>query len=552
MSVSPSDADGSMPNRQILLDNPSTRPALGYGAISRAFATIISQSEPRFAIGIFGKWGSGKTTLMKAIQAALKEDSLVIVDFNAWRFEREPQLLIPLLDSVRAGLVRWSEQRDEATRAKVRSVANRIGRVVRALAKGLSAEVGVPGAVKIGYDVSTALDALSPPEAAQTAQSLYVAAFQELERAFGEFSEGGVTRVVVFVDDLDRCLPSNALDVLESMKLFFDLRGFVFVVGLDENVIERAIRAKFAAQDEPSTLGATQSPTSVEPASQRLAREYIKKIFQVPYSLPPMVPEQLDDLLKSMYGEATLHSSQLDDLRERVSPYLKYVAVERRVNPREVKRFLNAYTLQTLIRPELDRDTVLALQTFTFRYEWNLLYDAIFSDSAAFIDALDRYRQGEDDAFKDLLPDLEVLPISLAKYLRSPQAEPLLHHRSLDRYLSSLRETRADRSAADERGFAVLATVDELSKLVRSRDYRTDIEAWTDRINTLATHLTRYSRNASSEIKDIASQTYRIIRSFINNIEEANDAEEIDRLADDLWMALVEARTGLGYAVEDR
>jgi predicted KAP-like P-loop ATPase len=72
----------------------------------------------------------------------------------------------------------------------------------------------------------------------------------ELERAFSELSASGVTRVVVLVDDLDRCLPTNALDVLESMKLFFDLPGFVFVVALDEEVVERAIRAKFTSLDD--------------------------------------------------------------------------------------------------------------------------------------------------------------------------------------------------------------------------------------------------------------------------------------------------------------
>ena len=82
----------------------------------------------------------------------------------------------------------------------------------------------------------------------------------------------------------------------------------------------------------------------------------MKNFFQLPYSLPTMMPQQLDQLLESMYGEAELDGTQLDHLRETVLPYLRYVAVEGRVNPREVKRFINAYTLQTLIRPELDSD----------------------------------------------------------------------------------------------------------------------------------------------------------------------------------------------------
>ncbi len=139
---------------------------------------------------------------------------------------------------------------------------------------------------------------------------MYVAAFQELERAFSDFAAGGVTRVVVFVDDLDRCLPGNALDLLESIKLFFDLPGFIFVVGLDEDVVQRAIRARFAAQDEYQSAQEGRAANAAL-ASQRLSREYVKKIFQVPYSLPAMVPQQLDDLLAAIYKEAALGPAQL-------------------------------------------------------------------------------------------------------------------------------------------------------------------------------------------------------------------------------------------------
>jgi predicted KAP-like P-loop ATPase len=146
--------------RKVLLDSPTTTPVLGFESIGRALATIIRESQPRFAVGIFGGWGSGKTTLMTAIKAALPADTVVCVDFNAWRFEREPQLLIPLLDTIRATLVRWAEPKSQQNREKVRSIATRVGRVVRALATGLSAEVGLPGAAKVSYDVGTALDAM--------------------------------------------------------------------------------------------------------------------------------------------------------------------------------------------------------------------------------------------------------------------------------------------------------------------------------------------------------------------------------------------------------
>lgn len=432
---------GGSNSGRILLDSPTTSPALGYVQTGQALATIIKQSEPRFAVGIFGGWGSGKTTLMQAIRKALAaEQGVVVADFNAWRFEREPQLLIPLLDTIRAALVRGADGAGSSKdrKEKIRSIAVRVGWVVRALATGLTAQLGLPGAVTVSYDAGAALAALSSPSDPQNSQSLYVAAFDELDRAFRDLHAAGIGRIVVFVDDLDRCLPVNALQVLESMKLFFDLPGFVFVVGLDEDIVDRAIRAKFASENDPVT---GPDPAGAPRLPQLIGREYVKKIFQIPYSIPPMLPRQLDDLLASMYQEASLEQAQLDDLTKRVRPYLDYVAVDGRVNPREVKRFINAYTLQTLIRPDLDPDTVLALQTLAFRHDWAEFYEAILADSALFVDALRRYRRGQGGdqfSFEDLAPSLSDLPPSLASYLRSERAEALTRHPALDMYLTSL------------------------------------------------------------------------------------------------------------------
>jgi hypothetical protein len=121
--------------------------------------------------------------------------------------------------------------------------------------------------------------------------------------------------------------------------------------------------------------------------------------------------------------------------------HLQYVAVRGQVNPREVKRFLNTYTLQMLVRPQLDRDIVLSLQTLVFRYDWRVLYDAILTDSMLFSDALARYRDGDDRAFEDLSPDLGLVQDELAAYLRSDAVAALAAAHSLDPYVTSLEST---------------------------------------------------------------------------------------------------------------
>ena len=429
---------------KILIDSPSVQPKLGFGAAASALAQIIRDSPPRFAVGIFGDWGSGKTTLTDAIRRELGK-TVVSVEFNAWRYEREPQLLIPLLDTVRGALVAWAANKDPATRKLVLTAAGKVARIIRGLAAGLSGEVGLPGAVKVKYDVGKSIDALTMSAKPEQPQSLYVAAYRELEQAFADLRAQGVAKIVVFVDDLDRCLPDNALDVLESMKLFFDLLGFVFVVGLDEAIVQRAVRTRFpeAPSLAAGTTGAGAAVT-VTPEAQ-LTMNYVKKIFQVPYRLPPVVTGQLHDLLEAMYNEAELESRQREDFRSLAEPHLHYLAMRGRVNPREVKRFLNTYTLQTLVRPQLKRDVVLPLQTLNFRYDWQVLYDAILTDSMLFRAALTRFREeGDDRAFEDLSPDLGTVQEELAAYLRSDAVAALAglaDEDSLDPYVTSLEST---------------------------------------------------------------------------------------------------------------
>jgi energy-coupling factor transporter ATP-binding protein EcfA2 len=203
-SDAPPDSDSHFVGH-ILIDVPAPEPAFGFKEIARALADIIQNSEPPFAVGVFGSWGSGKSTLMDAIAGQIDTQKAVVVPFNAWRYEREPHLILPLLDTIRASLSAWADNPEHPENAKerARDIAGRIGTVVRALARGFSAQIGVPGAVAFSFDTDKALDALSsqPEDVVRTPQSLYFAAFQELTEAFQEVEQAAFSRIVVFVDD---------------------------------------------------------------------------------------------------------------------------------------------------------------------------------------------------------------------------------------------------------------------------------------------------------------------------------------------------------------
>lgn len=419
----------------MVLDVPAHHPTFNFENMARALGEIITGSEPQFAVGIFGGWGSGKSTLMEAIKRQVEPTDAVVVDFNAWRYEREPHLIVPLLDTIRAGLSQWALSRPTDGRSEtIKVVAARIGRVIRALVRATSFQVGIPGAVTIAMDPDKALETINADhdDATSSPQSLYFAAFEQLSDAFKQVERAGLSRIIVFVDDLDRCLPERALTVLESMKLFFDTKGFVFVVGLDERVVQTAVRTKFARipDGEPDT-------------DRRVEQEYLNKIFQLPYTLPKIAPAQLDELLAWLDLHGSLGDVQRRDLTLRVKKYLYYVAKEGRINPREVKRYINAYTLQRMIRPDLEADTALALQTMDFRGDWDRFYEeVVLAEPDVFTEILRSFRHGEDSAFDDVWPEVGVLSTELSDFLRSPLVEKLATAYNIEPYVSSLETTR--------------------------------------------------------------------------------------------------------------
>lgn len=445
---------------KIILDVPSAAPALGFDSAADALQDIIENSSPQFAIGIFGTWGSGKTTLMRAIEKKLNASTSIAVQFSAWRYEKEPNLIVPLLDVIREVLIDWSE-RNENFRGEAVKTASTVGKAIYSLLAGMSLKVGLPHALEVSFDANKALGEnqkfKDAEKSARTPRSFYHAAFKSLSEAFGHFlASVPESRIVVFVDDLDRCLPQGALEVLEAMKLFFDLEGFVFVVGLDQAVVERSIDLKYRVENASGESG----------SYQVRGADYIKKIFQLPYALAPVAVTQLDEFLDAVYAEAQLSAEQESDLRNVVTPHLHYLVTESSVNPREIKRYINAYTLVIRIKSHLDRNVVLALQTIAFRRDWEVVRRAILSYRGIFINALQRQVSGADStAVMDLDETLASIPESFISYVTdlSP-GSALLKIPNIDEYIYA---GAATQSSLGSFAIDIIRDIAQLSKSLR-------------------------------------------------------------------------------------
>jgi hypothetical protein len=403
---------------KIVIDDPAPVAGLGFGSYATALAEMIQYSRAEFAVGIFGGWGSGKSTLMEAVRGRLATDERVVtVWFSAWRYEKDPNLIVPLLDVLRDEL----RARDAPW---ARSAAIAVGRASRALLAGVTLSVdGIPG-FKLDFEPDKFMEKISKNDS-EVQVSFYHAAFEHLHEAIADISGRGARRVVIFVDDLDRCLPASALEVLESMKLLFGERGCIFVVALDDAIVQEAVDVKYGAEAKVS------------------GAEYIKKIFQVPFNLPRTSIGQLPDYLDLIEREAGFGTDQLDDFHQHVRPHFSYLADQGAINPREIKLLINAYVLQLkVLWPRLGNvlnpDVVLALLCMKFRGDWSPFHDQLIAEPQLVLPLLREAVQSGDDV---LIPGVaEPAPPSLLRYLGDP-ALPLLQDTDLRQYLVAAEST---------------------------------------------------------------------------------------------------------------
>jgi formylglycine-generating enzyme required for sulfatase activity len=356
------------PDSHILTDLPTDVDALDFTPYVRTLANVIRSPNTAtpLTIGVFGTWGSGKTSLMRMVQKQLPDD-FQTVWFDAWKYDKEEALwralLLQVLSTVRS-IVETEEPEGKKAEEARESALNALsdleaslyravereelgnlqvnwqellkGSVETALHVGIAlvpglriAQAVMEGAGKkaTGDDPGTLLKAV---ERAKT--KIYSEQVQSLEQFQQKFQwlvneyvqpQG---KLVVFIDDLDRCMPEKAIEVLEAIKLFLDVEGCVFVLGLDQDVVARGVELKYRE------LGL------VEEGDEKKrfvidGTRYLEKIIQLPFQIPPIERQDMASFVKGLVQDWP-HADCSKVFAEGLGD-----------NPRQVKRTVNVFLL---------------------------------------------------------------------------------------------------------------------------------------------------------------------------------------------------------------
>jgi predicted transport protein len=279
----------------IIVDTPREDPGLDFDRYVDGLAGAVRGGVPaRYTIGLYGAWGTGKSSILASLEKKLKAapEELYVVHFDAWRYEKYDNIIFPLLYSVKKAITKTAAEKGKA-----------IGAALGGLLRNLEVSF-------MGVGLRLERDEVSDTEA-------YTMPFSQLQALSDGI--GRDKRIVVLVDDLDRCSPSSVVNLLEAIHVLTDVEGFVFVLALDYNFLTMAINDRYENVD---------------------ADQFIEKIIQVPFRIPAL-DGSADTLLEAVVPEwQSIKEVWFDQLDEDLVARMIDSAL--RSNPRQVKRLINS------------------------------------------------------------------------------------------------------------------------------------------------------------------------------------------------------------------
>lgn len=235
---------------EIPLDEPYRNDALARKEVVDFLAGLIGRTPGPFVLALDSPWGSGKTTLVQFLPAELQRQNFQCVYFNAWQVDYVTDPLVALVSSIdRVDLAAGEPASSFKKHLKaVRKVTSLVAkRSVVAATKALTA-----GLLDLDDEVEATVSALASEAAGdlvelfQKERELLDKFRIELRAAIDQLPKAGKKPTLVFfIDELDRCRPTFAIELLERVKHLFDVPNIVFVLSIDKSQLAASTAAVY-------------------------------------------------------------------------------------------------------------------------------------------------------------------------------------------------------------------------------------------------------------------------------------------------------------------
>lgn len=300
-------------------DNESLSDYIDYSHLLKAITTIIDTDNLLpCSIGIYGDWGSGKSSLMRMAEKKYEEDKdILVIKFNGWLFEGYEDAKSVLMGRIVDEIISKRKFSEKAIKyaAKLLKRVDWIKVAGSSLKYGMSfltlGPVGVAG-VSLADAMSNIKDIdyenyIKEKQKKDTEDSdeTLRSNIQEFHKNFEALiEETKIKKIIVFIDDLDRCSPDTIIGTLEAIKLFLFTKKTAFVIGADERLIKYAVKRRF-----PEVPG----------ENLEVGRDYLEKLIQYPIRIPPLNKIELTTYVNLLFSQLySTDAEEFETIRDKV------------------------------------------------------------------------------------------------------------------------------------------------------------------------------------------------------------------------------------------
>jgi hypothetical protein len=241
--------------------------------------SIVQTYAEGFVLALNGKWGTGKTTFVKMWQLSLQHSGHKTIYFNAWENDFENEPLTALLGELKKLVNNKTDSYKSLLNKGVIITKN----ILPALAKGVISkylDAGITLDV-LEKSIDAATDILDKEVDNYVDKKQGLVDFRkELENYIQTNNEG--KPVIFIIDELDRCRPDYAVEVLEKVKHFFSVKGIIFVLSIDKMQLGHSIRGYYGTEKFDTD-------------------EYLRRFIDLEYKLPIPNTKAFCDYLYDYY-----------------------------------------------------------------------------------------------------------------------------------------------------------------------------------------------------------------------------------------------------------
>ena len=337
-------------------DTESKEDYLNFGEVSQIVTEILeTEAMLPVSIGIFGNWGAGKSSLLNLIEQQIKPDEWIIIKFDAWLYQGFDDARAALLETIASHLIQAAKDK-ETILQKSKNLFARINglRVAGLVVEGAALAAGLPafGLVsKIFETAQNALDGIqNETESKQVVETVKEIVdseknlikskeqqtppkqIDEFRKEYGEILQDLGKKLVIVIDNLDRCLPANAIQTLEAIRLFLFLNRTAFIIAADEEMIRHSVAEHY------------------KDLSYRHQIDYLDKLIQIPIRVPKAGVLEIRAYLYMLYAiHQKVPTGKLASLRQFLENHLQQSWKSQSLNPEEVAETIEEQHNQTLL-----------------------------------------------------------------------------------------------------------------------------------------------------------------------------------------------------------